>query len=74
LSNKAGQKREAVGPVTGPEWRPATGPNTQGGGKRDTRGHYDVPMRDCTIELDGKAVVERGRIVDSKMKVNREAR
>ncbi len=25
----------------------STGPNTQGGGKRRTRGHYDVPMRDC---------------------------
>jgi 2,5-dihydroxypyridine 5,6-dioxygenase len=52
----------------------STGPNNQGGGKRTTRGHYDVPMRDCTIELDGKVVVERGRIVDEQMKVNREAR
>ena len=52
----------------------STGPNSQGGGKRTTRGHYDVPMRDCTIELDGKVVVERGRIVDERMKVNREAR
>ena len=52
----------------------STGPNTQGGGKRDTRGHYDVPMRDCTIELDGKVVIDRGRIVDQKMKVNREMR
>jgi 2,5-dihydroxypyridine 5,6-dioxygenase len=24
-------------------------------------------MRDCTIELDGKVVVERGRLVDPKM-------
>ena len=32
----------------------STGPNSQGGGKRTTRGHYDVPMRDCTIELDGE--------------------
>ena len=52
----------------------STGPNTQGGGKRNTRGHYDVPMRDCTVELDGKAVIEQGRIVDPAMKVNREAR
>ena len=37
----------------------STGPNTQGGGKRNTRGHYDVPMRDCTVELDGKAVIEQ---------------
>ena len=49
----------------------STGPNTQGGGKRNTRGHYDVPMRECTIELDGRAVIERGRIVDHNMNVKR---
>ena len=38
----------------------STGPNTQGGGKRTTRGHYDVPMRGCTISLDGSIVVEDG--------------
>ena len=27
----------------------STGPNSQGGGKRTTKGHYDVPMRDCTV-------------------------
>jgi 2,5-dihydroxypyridine 5,6-dioxygenase len=52
----------------------STGPNTQGGGKRNTRGHYDVPMRDCTLELDGHNVIEEGRIVDAAMKVTREAR
>jgi len=31
-------------------------------------------MRDCTVELDGKVVIDAGRIVDEKMKVNREAR
>lgn len=49
----------------------STGPNTQGGGKRTTRGHYDVPMRDCTIELDGHAVVRDGRVVDPDMVVQR---
>jgi 2,5-dihydroxypyridine 5,6-dioxygenase len=49
----------------------STGPNTQGGGKRTTRGHYDVPMRDCTITLDNQTVVERGKIVDPKMIVER---
>jgi 2,5-dihydroxypyridine 5,6-dioxygenase len=49
----------------------STGPNTEGGGTRKTRGHYDVPMRDCTIILDNKAIVEKGRIVDEKMKVAR---
>ena len=52
----------------------STGPNTQGGGKRNTRGHYDVPMRDCTVALDGKVIIERGKIVDEKMRVKREPR
>ncbi|MGH8741582.1 MAG: hypothetical protein ACREUN_11750, partial [Burkholderiales bacterium] len=36
----------------------STGPNTQGGGKRTTRGHYDVPMRDCSVALDGRLVID----------------
>ncbi len=49
----------------------STGPNTQGGGKRTTRGHYDVPMRGCTIALDGNVIVKDGRLVDPKMIVPR---
>ena len=49
----------------------STGPNSQGGGKRTTRGHYDVPMRDCSIELDGRVVVRNGRIIDDAMRVAR---
>lgn len=49
----------------------STGPNTQGGGKRATKGHYDVPMRDCTIELDGQTIISKGRVVDPKMIVPR---
>jgi len=52
----------------------STGPNTQGGGKRSTRGHYDVPMRDCTVILDNEVVIEKGRIVDPAMIVAREPR
>ena len=52
----------------------STGPNTEGGGKRATRGHYDVPMRDCTVLLDNDVVIERGKFVDEKMIVAREAR
>ncbi len=51
-----------------------TGPNTQGGGRRDTRGHYDLPMRDCTIMLDNEVIIEKGRVVDEKMIVERVAR
>ena len=49
----------------------STGPNTQGGGKRNTRGHYDVPMRGCTIALDGHVIISDGRVVDPQMVVPR---
>jgi 2,5-dihydroxypyridine 5,6-dioxygenase len=52
----------------------STGPNNEGGGKRRTRGHYDVPMRDCTVILDNEVIIEKGRIVDEKMRVARVAR
>jgi 2,5-dihydroxypyridine 5,6-dioxygenase len=52
----------------------STGPNSQGGGKRTTRGHYDVPMRDCTVMLDNEIVIDKGRLVDENMIVAREAR
>jgi hypothetical protein len=31
-------------------------------------------MRDCTVALDGKVIIERGRIVDPAMRVARESR
>lgn len=49
----------------------STGPNSQGGGKRTTRGHYDVPMRNCTVALDGRVVIDEGRLIDPKMIVPR---
>lgn len=52
----------------------STGPNSQGGGKRNTKGHYDVPMRDCTVMLDNDVVIENGKFVDEKMIVERVAR
>jgi len=45
----------------------STGPNTQGGGTRATPGHYDVPMRECSIYLDGEPVVDAGKIVVPEM-------
>ncbi len=50
----------------------STGPNTQGGGKRATRGHYDVPLRDCTVILDNQIIIDKGRIVEEKFKVKRQ--
>ena len=52
----------------------STGPNSQGGGKRTTQGHYDVPMRDCSIFLDGEQIIRDGELIDPKMIVPRVAR
>jgi 2,5-dihydroxypyridine 5,6-dioxygenase len=40
----------------------STGANENAG--RYTRGHFDLPMRGCTIALDGEVVVDAGRLVD----------
>lgn len=47
----------------------STGPNTDMGGKRDTKGHIDMPMCDCSVLLDNKVVLERGKFVDPKLVV-----
>lgn len=41
----------------------STGPNTDGGGKRDTLCHLDIPMRNCSVSLDGVPVSLKGRIL-----------
>jgi len=40
------------------------GPNTEAGGSRNTACHIDIPMRNCTVALDNKPVVEKGRVLD----------
>lgn len=42
----------------------STGPNDLGGGTRRTPCHIDMPMRRCTIELDGVAAVSNGSLVE----------
>lgn len=39
----------------------STGANEVAG--RHTLGHFDLPLRNCTVQLDGVAVVEQGRLV-----------
>ncbi|MBA3773044.1 MAG: peptidase M29 [Ramlibacter sp.] len=39
----------------------STGANEVAG--RYTRGHFDLPLRNCTVELDGAAVVDAGKVV-----------
>lgn len=45
----------------------STGPNNDMGGKRDTKGHIDTPMIDCTVLLDNELVLDHGKFVDPKM-------
>ncbi|HEX5092539.1 MAG TPA: peptidase M29 [Burkholderiales bacterium] len=40
----------------------STGANEVAG--RHTLGHFDLPFRHCTVELDGKAVVREGRLAE----------
>jgi 2,5-dihydroxypyridine 5,6-dioxygenase len=40
------------------------GPNTEVGGTRLTACHIDIPMRNCTVSLDGREVVRQGKVVD----------
>lgn len=39
----------------------STGANEVAG--RHTPGHFDLPLRNCTVTLDGQAVVDAGRVV-----------
>jgi 2,5-dihydroxypyridine 5,6-dioxygenase len=39
----------------------STGANEHAG--RFTAGHFDLPLRNCTIALDGRTVVEEGRLI-----------
>ena len=45
----------------------STGPNTQGGGNRVTQGHYDLPMKDCTVYLDNDMIIDHGNYLDPQM-------
>lgn len=47
----------------------STGPNTELGGTNDTPCHLDMPLRDCTLTLDGETIVKDGRIVPDEMRV-----
>lgn len=41
----------------------STGPNTEAGGKRNTPCHLDIPMRNCSVYLDGEPMTLRGRVI-----------
>lgn len=40
------------------------GPNNEAGGQRTTACHIDIPLRNCTVSLDGEVVVRKGKVLD----------
>jgi 2,5-dihydroxypyridine 5,6-dioxygenase len=43
------------------------GPNTELGGTNDTACHLDMPMRGCSLSLDGELIVKDGAVVPRDM-------
>jgi 2,5-dihydroxypyridine 5,6-dioxygenase len=41
------------------------GPNNEAGGSRTTACHIDIPLRRCTVSLDGQNVVQEGKVLDN---------
>jgi len=46
----------------------STGPNLELGGKNDTPCHLDIPLRNCTLRLDGNCVIENGTILPKELR------
>lgn len=44
------------------------GPNNEAGGNRTTTCHIDIPLRNCTVRLDGEEVVLQGKVLDRQGK------
>jgi 2,5-dihydroxypyridine 5,6-dioxygenase len=41
----------------------STGPNTEAGGSRNTPCHMDIPLRNCSVYLDGEPMVIEGDVI-----------
>lgn len=52
----------------------STGPNNELGGMNDTACHLDIPMRGCSLFLDGKPVLIDGEIVVKELQFDRNGR
>lgn len=48
----------------------STGPNSELGGTNDTPCHLDMPLRGCTLTLDGQVIVKDGDIVPPELRPN----
>jgi 2,5-dihydroxypyridine 5,6-dioxygenase len=49
-----------------------TGSSIGNGGTRSTPCHFDISMRDCSVELDGRQLFDSGRIVAEELDVSAE--
>lgn len=49
----------------------ATGPNTELGGDNDTPAHMDIPLRNCSVFLDGEPVLIDGEFTRPELQVKR---
>jgi len=49
----------------------STGPNTEAGGTRNTPCHMDIPLRNCTVLLDGEAMVDGGKVIPEDQAVGK---
>ncbi|MCB5363644.1 2,5-dihydroxypyridine 5,6-dioxygenase [Pusillimonas sp. CC-YST705] len=47
------------------------GPNNEAGGSRTTTCHIDIPLRNCTIDVDGTVVVKDGKVLEELMDYQR---
>jgi 2,5-dihydroxypyridine 5,6-dioxygenase len=48
----------------------STGPNSELGGSNDTPCHLDMPLRGCTLTLDGQLIVKDGDMVPNELRAN----
>lgn len=47
----------------------STGPNIEYGGSNDTECHLDIPLKDCSLLVDGQQIVKDGAIIPEEMRV-----
>jgi len=48
----------------------STGPNTELGGSNDTMCHLDIPLKNCSLTLDGRQILKDGVILPEDMRVS----
>jgi 2,5-dihydroxypyridine 5,6-dioxygenase len=47
----------------------STGPNNEAGGKRFTLAHSDIPLRNCSVWLDGRQILDHGTFVVEELAI-----